>query len=146
MTADACLPIFVYGTLQRGEEREHCWPRRPRCIEWATVIARLYDLGAYPALVEGDDLVLGELWHVERDDLDATLVTLDEIEGYGQDADNLYVRTVVQCRTMAGQAKDAFLYSYAKPHEIAGAAVVMPDRDGVCRWTKRDRRSGREWE
>ena len=133
-----CLPIFVYGTLQRGEQRESCWPHKPTRIEWATVTGRLYDLTAYPALVEGEDLVLGELWHVAERDLDATLKTLDEIEGFAAgDPDSLYLRTVVTSRTLAGESRRAFTYVYARPDRLARAPTVLADRDGFCHWTTR---------
>lgn len=41
--------VFVYGTLQRGEVREHCWPHAPVSIEWGTIRGQLRDLGEYPA-------------------------------------------------------------------------------------------------
>ena len=66
--SDPCY-IFVYGTLKRGEVRETSWPRQPVSIEWGTLAGRLHDLGPYPALVEGEDKVLGELWQVEPADL-----------------------------------------------------------------------------
>src|SRR5438093_3247250 len=46
------LPVFVYGTLKRGEERARCWPRSPERVVPATTQGRLYDLGTYPALVQ----------------------------------------------------------------------------------------------
>lgn len=54
------LPIFVYGTLKRGEEREAMWPRWPVRVEAATTLGILYDIGPYPALAAGDDVVEGE--------------------------------------------------------------------------------------
>lgn len=129
--------IFVYGTLQRGEVRERCWPRKPLRIEWATVGGQLRDLGEYPALVAGEDLVLGELWHLAAADMDATLATLDEVEWYGQNDDDEYVREVVACRTLSGEDRRAYTYRYAKSHEIVMLPIVLPDADGFCRWTGR---------
>ena len=128
--------IFVYGTLQRGEQRCGLWPRRPKHVERATVTGRLHDLGDYPALVKGSDRVLGELWHIASDDLEVTLAALDKIEWYGQDGDDLYIRRVVACRTLAGAAATAFTYFYAKPYDIASTPVVVADRDGFCHWTQ----------
>jgi gamma-glutamylcyclotransferase (GGCT)/AIG2-like uncharacterized protein YtfP len=58
---DQLSGVFVYGTLQRGGVRERCWPRKPIYVEVARVRGALYDLGPYPALVEGSDFVAGEL-------------------------------------------------------------------------------------
>ena len=46
------------------------WPRPVVKIERATAQGRLYDLGAYPAMVEGADTIDGELWHVAAEDVD----------------------------------------------------------------------------
>ena len=133
--SDAIDTIFVYGTLQRGELRESCWPRRPLRIEWGTIRGALKDLGEYPALVDGQDLILGELWHFAATDVVATLATLDEIEWYGQDDNDLYVRETVTCHNASGEPRQAYTYRYAKPREIALAPVVVPAADGFCRWT-----------
>ncbi|MBP87097.1 MAG: hypothetical protein CMJ64_10335 [Planctomycetaceae bacterium] len=126
--------IFVYGTLKRGEVRDTCWPHKPLSIEWGTVSGQLSDLGPYPALVEGEDIVLGELWQVEPDHLSATLATLDKIEGYEQAGDDLYVRRMVRCTTLAGELRQALTYFYADPAAIASKPIVLPDRDGFCQW------------
>lgn len=131
------LNIFVYGTLKRGEVRENNWSRRPILIEWATVSGQLRDLGPYPALVEGSDLVLGELWQFSQQDLLITLETLDEIEGFGQGGKDLYVRRIVACRNLAGEPRPASTYFYGQPDDIATTPVVMPDQDGFCHWTGR---------
>lgn len=129
--------IFVYGTLQRGEVRERCWPCQPLRIEWGTLRGQLRDLGEYPALVAGEDLILGELWHIAETDMEETLATLDEIEWYGQDDDDLYVREVVSCHILSGEERQAYTYRFAKPHEIAMSPIVLPDGGGMCRWTRR---------
>lgn len=128
--------IFVYGTLQRGEVREKCWPRGPLRIEWATIRGQLRDLGDYPALLAGDDVILGELWCLAESDMDATLAVLDEIEWYGQDNDDLYLREIVACRTLSGEVRQAYTYRYAKPADIARSPIVLPDAEGFCRWTR----------
>ena len=46
------------------------WPRPAVKIERTTSQGRLYDLGAYPAMVEGADTIDGELWHVAAEDVD----------------------------------------------------------------------------
>ena len=134
--------IFVYGTLQRGEVRERCWPRQPLRIEWGTIRGQLRDLGEYPALVAGEDLILGELWHIAESDMQATLATLDEIEWYGQDDNDLYVREVVACLSLSGDERRAYTYRYAKPDEIALRPIVLSDAEGFCRWSRgsQDRR------
>jgi gamma-glutamylcyclotransferase (GGCT)/AIG2-like uncharacterized protein YtfP len=72
--------VFVYGTLKRGEVRARSWPRLPLKVDPATVRGTLFDLEAYPALVEGNQIVAGELWHFAPDDIPETLAVLDMIE------------------------------------------------------------------
>jgi len=142
MTTDRHLPIFVYGTLKRGEERARCWPYAPTKIEWATIRGELRDLGPYPALVEGTELVLGELWHIAAEHFPRTLAVLDEIECFGNEGVDLYVRRAVEARTLANESREAYTYYIAHPSEIAAAATVTPDRDGFCCWSKRGPGSG----
>ena len=129
--------IFVYGTLQRGEERSGRWPRQPRLVERATIQGRIHDLGPYPALVEGTDRVLGELWHFDPADLLETLRVLDEIECYGNDEVDLYVRRIVDCLTLAGPRYRAFVYYLADHDAVRHLPIVQPDQAGLCHWHRR---------
>lgn len=55
------------------------------------------DLGPYPGLVDGDQLVLGEVWTFRAEDLRETLAVLDRIEGFDPKGDSgEYVRQVIQ--------------------------------------------------
>src|SRR6056297_1504244 len=83
-TMNASQPIFVYGTLKRGECRGGCWPRAPRSVQPGFIRGRLLDLGPFPGWVPGDGWIRGEVWEIGAADLAATLETLDEIEGYRQ--------------------------------------------------------------
>jgi gamma-glutamylcyclotransferase (GGCT)/AIG2-like uncharacterized protein YtfP len=126
--------VFVYGTLKRGQEREGCWPREPRVVERATVRGALFDLGPYPALAEGEDVVAGEVWHFVDEDLAATLAALDEVEGYSGGDDDLYRRVNVECETAAGMVS-AWSYHYARRDDLGGAQRIKPNADGICEWS-----------
>ena len=126
--------IFVYGTLQRGQSRERCWPRRPLRIEAASVRGALYDLGPYPALTDGDDVVSGEVWHVAPEDISVTLAELDRVEGCGGRADDLYHRVTITCQTAAGSVS-AWVYRYARVQELKPNQRIAPNPStGQCRW------------
>jgi gamma-glutamylcyclotransferase (GGCT)/AIG2-like uncharacterized protein YtfP len=127
--------IFVYGTLRRGGVRERCWPQEPLRVEAATVRGCLYDLGPYPALVEGGDLIGGELWHFRGKDLPATLAALDEVEGYYGTAEDLYRRAVIECRAGGGTVR-AWTYLYARASELTEVQRVRPNAEGVCVWSR----------
>lgn len=73
----------------------------------------LYDLGEYPALVDGDGEVKGELYVVS----DALLVELDGYEGYRptDDDTSLYVRERRDVRITDDEVEDeteAWVYIY----------------------------------
>lgn len=102
----------------------------------------LFDLGPYPALVQGSDVVEGELWHIAAEDLDKTLRTLDEVEGYLPEGTNLYERRVVTCCSEAGQKVQAWAYFYGRVESLAGKTPIKPGGDGCCRWPESKRSSG----
>jgi gamma-glutamylcyclotransferase (GGCT)/AIG2-like uncharacterized protein YtfP len=129
--------IFVYGTLQRGQCRERCWPLPPLRIEPATVRGELYDLGPYPALIEGDYCVAGELCHLAADDLTPTLEELDRVEGYLGRANDLYQRVTITCQTAEGPV-EAWTYRYAQTSQLKPIQRIKPDPvTGQCRWPAR---------
>jgi gamma-glutamylcyclotransferase (GGCT)/AIG2-like uncharacterized protein YtfP len=125
--------IFVYGTLKRGQLRERCWPHRPLAVEPATVRGALYDLGPYPALVPGEDLVAGELWRIAEEHIAATLAALDRVEGFANRPDDLYRRVNIECRTAAG-IEPAWTYQLAQTNLLSSARRIEPDEHGICQW------------
>ena len=113
------VDFFVYGTLKRGECRQHLWPRTPLVVEEAWVLGELYNAGSYPALLPGTDKVLGELWSFLATDFDALVEVLDDIEQYRlDDPYNLYNREVVHCETLSGRRASAHTYIYARLHDL----------------------------
>jgi gamma-glutamylcyclotransferase (GGCT)/AIG2-like uncharacterized protein YtfP len=131
--------VFVYGTLKRGECREHCWPHAPREVEPATCRGELYDLGAHPALIEGDDVVRGEVWYIAREHMAETLQAIDRIEDYCGDPEqengsDLYLRRPVMCRYDDGQVVTAWTYRYAKRAELTPERRIVPNARGECEW------------
>ena len=83
------IHLFVYGTLRSGGVA--AWLLRGcRLVGPGAVAGTLYDLGAYPALVLGEDSrVEGEVWRCPP----GLLVRLDEYEGV---AEGLFGRTEVE--------------------------------------------------
>ncbi len=139
--------IFVYGTLKRGECREHAWPRRPSKVIPARIRAELYDLGAYPAIVHGDDWVLGERWEFEPQDLLPTLKLLDEIEDFRNRPDDLYQRKVVACwdgvavtAEVLGADEptpcDAYAYFFSQAEHLRQAGQRLVPCGNVCQWLR----------
>lgn len=130
------LPVFVYGTLMRGESREKKWPCAPVSVEPATVDGALVAFPKYPALVEGPGRVAGELRTLAPEDVARTLEVLDRIEGFDQSgADDLYQRQIVECTLASGEERLAYTYFLAA--RAHSAQMIPPEADGATRWRRR---------
>ena len=83
MAADLQLPFFVYGTLLPGEANYYLW--REAIVDLRPAVmrgARLYDLGAFPMLVDAPDgEARGMLVRVRPSSYHAALWLLDQLEG-----------------------------------------------------------------
>jgi gamma-glutamylcyclotransferase (GGCT)/AIG2-like uncharacterized protein YtfP len=126
--------VFVYGTLKQGHVRSGRWPRPPQSIAVATIRAQLFDLGPYPGILPGDDLVAGEMWCFQPDDMRETLAALDAVEGFGQGGRDLYLRRVVEAVDEQGVGRAAYAYFFARPDKMQAAIRLAPGPDGRCRW------------
>ena len=117
--------VFVYGTLKRGQCREHCWPVRPLDVRPAWIRGRLIDLGAYPALLDGDQRVWGEVWSFDQRDLPEVHAALDRVEVTNQPGvPNEYDRVAVTVFLAEGDASlEASTYRFA---DQALAARIQP--------------------
>ena len=73
--------IFVYGTLLPGLSRHYAM-QGSRSLGRGTISGLLYDLGSYPAVVQGAGKVWGEVFEVDA----TVLVSLDAIEAFYPDA------------------------------------------------------------
>lgn len=132
--------FFVYGTLKRGECRESMWPRKPIRIREGFILARLYDLGDYPAIrvdeFEGEeplDWVNGEVWSFDRSDFTATLAALDEIEVTNQRGyRNLYDQILVRAYDRPGSRSSrlALAYQYSALSRLTHSRCVRPREGG----------------
>ncbi|MGD9762257.1 MAG: gamma-glutamylcyclotransferase [Candidatus Binatia bacterium] len=101
--------LFAYGTLIDPVQRAAVLQGAPsHVLGTGTVCGALYDLGAYPALVEGgaSGRVPGVL--IELPDASA-LARLDEYEGV---AENLYRRSRAPVRLEDGHQMEAWVYWY----------------------------------
>ena len=127
--------IFVYGTLRRGQCRENQWPCRARSIVRAFVSAKLYDLGPYPAIVEGQDAVAGERWDLAPEDLAKTFFVLDQIEGFVEGRTcNLYERRIIEthssCQLCDEKPALAFAYFMLETRLPKSASYLSPEHLG----------------
>ncbi|MCX7779548.1 MAG: gamma-glutamylcyclotransferase [Negativicutes bacterium] len=127
--------IFVYGTLMTGMDNYHLiQPFVRSCAPAVMRNAMLYDLTyGYPALVlaKGPCQVYGEI--MELADIDRALAVLDRLEDYFGEGcqDNLYDRLVCEVYELSGRARDAYVYVWSRPGELA--TVGRPVESGCWR-------------
>jgi gamma-glutamylcyclotransferase (GGCT)/AIG2-like uncharacterized protein YtfP len=83
VAASAPAHLFVYGTLRRGAPMHALLERDVAWVAEARIRGRLYDLGAFPGLTDGEqhELVQGELYRITTKDPERLLDTLDRYEG-----------------------------------------------------------------
>jgi gamma-glutamylcyclotransferase (GGCT)/AIG2-like uncharacterized protein YtfP len=104
------MKVFVYGTLLKGMSRSHSL-HNTQFIGLGMINASLYDLGAYPGIIESTDSVFGEIYTIDS----ITLVALDHIEGYDANYHDgsLYIRKEVDVTLLRdGSSIKAYTYFY----------------------------------
>lgn len=113
--------VFVYGTLKREHCRSHAL-KGQRFVGKARTVARyrLYDTGAYPAMIEDENglEIDGEVWEVDAECLQA----LDLIES----TPDRYERGSV---TLASPAIDG-VQTYIYQRSVAGMPECGPNWHG----------------
>ena len=96
--------VFVYGTLMSGEANHH-YLQNSANLGLAVIEGYdMYDVGAYPAIIAGDGLIIGEVYSVSKKDLES----IDMLEGEG----NLYLKKCETVTDAKGNTAFAFVYVY----------------------------------
>lgn len=111
------IPVFVYGTLRKGESNHHLLKGRSMFVSENAVVGNLVDLGPYPAMLEGNGTVFGEVYMVGEQ----TLADLDKLEGHP----TLYARRKVPLKFSMDKYEEAYAYFFVQ--EIHGIAKKLPD-------------------
>lgn len=105
-------PLFVYGTLLRGQPNHYLLNGRTDCIlpGWIEGV-ELYSMGTFPVLVEGHDRVFGEAVFLSSDPdaYVATMASLDRLEGVDVPK-GLYRRELRPVRSRSGEEFLAWVY------------------------------------
>ena len=96
--------VFVYGTLMKGETNHH-YLENSTFLGMATIEGYdMYDMGWYPAIIDGDNLIIGELYQVPTNDMPS----IDMLEGEG----SLYIKRCETVNDSNGKSSFAFIYVY----------------------------------
>lgn len=94
--------VFVYGTLMTGEMNHH-YLEESACIGKAAIEGyEMYNVGWFPAIIPGNERIIGELYEVPNEDMPS----IDMLEGEG----SLYIR---KCRETT-RKELAYIYEYAQ--------------------------------
>lgn len=98
--------VFVYGTLMKGETNHH-YLENSICLGPAVIEGYdMYNVGWYPAITTGDNMIVGELYQVPKEDMFA----IDMLEGEG----HLYIKKCETITIDGGKTALAFVYIYMK--------------------------------
>lgn len=131
--------VFVYGTLRKGEPNYHWIRVYAKKTQSAWVRGWLFDLGPYPAMIEGRGWVKGEL--VELQGCENTLKKMDELEGYygPGSPQNLYERIETLAWTEEGEKVNCFIYVFPRERqkELILLDRLLPGGDWVNRKNKK---------
>ena len=123
--------IFVYGSLMKNFHNYEKYLRgHVLDIQPATVHGKLYDMPykGYPAILDGNDTVHGEVIHVK--DLAAILPAIDKMEGYNHQADDEYSRIPKTITLADGSTTVLDVYVYTSKHldtKFEKEAIYLPD-------------------
>lgn len=96
--------VFVYGTLMTGETNHH-YLQNSTYLGKATIKCYdMYDVGWYPAIKPGDNLIIGELYEVPIEEISS----IDMLEAEGI----LYIKKCERITCAEGKTTFAFVYIY----------------------------------
>lgn len=115
------LPLFVYGSLSEGFYNHDIYLKGKVLTKHeAKTKGKLFHLGGkgYPAMVDGDEWVYGELVTIE--DYEKTVEEMDEMEHYyGEDNnENEYNRVILEVELIGTNQKvKAYTYKYNEESE-----------------------------
>jgi gamma-glutamylcyclotransferase (GGCT)/AIG2-like uncharacterized protein YtfP len=121
------LPFFVYGTLLPGQPNYDLWSED--IADQVPAIfpdGRLFDLGAYPMLLEGEGSpVTGQMITIKHSEYAQVLLRLDTLEGYDPENPEAsdYRRYNRVIHLVDGRALKAWVY-LGKRSAVADAALI----------------------
>lgn len=90
-------PVFVYGTLKKGFGNHVFLDSMYEKEDEGTIVGELYEVfgGGFPALVDGQDTVFGEVYWVIDEVYYRVMSSLDRLEAEG----SMYERKLVRVNT-----------------------------------------------
>lgn len=105
------LNFFVYGTLKVGGRFAERFDKFRVSVKNGTLKnVDLFDLGSFPAIIDGTNKVFGEIHQYEQEE--TVLKIFDTIEGYNRnkESESFYIRKEVTVETDDGKEVRAIAY------------------------------------
>ncbi|MGL4873397.1 MAG: gamma-glutamylcyclotransferase family protein [Clostridium sp.] len=119
--------VFVYGSLRENMfNYNRLLKGKVSKVQMGKITGELFHIEnkGYPAVIEGNEWIVGELMTIK--DFDETLKILDHLEGYVDGDNNCeYLREVVQITLENGQIEEAYFYGYNKDAKRNGKDVLV---------------------
>jgi gamma-glutamylcyclotransferase (GGCT)/AIG2-like uncharacterized protein YtfP len=111
--------IFVYGTLRKGYANHRIISDYVKRITPATIRGWMFNLGPYPAVVQGDGYVEGELIEFKEAEFEKAFQVMDRLEGFSTPGSlyNHYERITTEAITRDKRKEECFVYIYSNDHK-----------------------------
>lgn len=112
--------IFVYGSLRTGFYNYDKYLKgKVSDTKLGNVKGKLYHMPnkGYPALLEGEDIVIGEVMTIK--DFEEVMIPMDKMENYygPNDIRNEYNRIIMDVKLENGETESCYVYYYAMNDE-----------------------------
>ncbi len=125
-------PVFVYGTLRRGQKNYGRFLEGRTCreIEAEAPGILFYETdGGHPYVIPGEGKVAGELMFLASDTYAETLEQLDALENYdpNREEESLYIRRRCLVFPRSGGVITAWMYFWNRQPEIRGRRITSGD-------------------
>lgn len=128
--------IFVYGSLRTGFYNYDKYLKgKVKDAKLGKVKGKLYHMPhkGYPALLEGEDVVFGEVMTIKN--FEEVMIPMDKMENYygTNDSRNEYNRIVMDVELENGKTESCYVYYYAMNDEevFNGNSIYVENGD----WT-----------
>ena len=112
------MKLFVYGTLKKGYHNNYLL-KNSEYMGKAITTGKMYNVGKFPAVTSGKDIIKGELYKIDQ----FTLNNIDYLEGYNKDniIESLYIRKEI---SVIHNRKIIKAYGYIWNSSITGLTYI----------------------
>lgn len=121
------MKVAVYGTLKKGQ-RLHHFMKEAVYVGDTNISGVLYNLGSYPALAVGTDIIKAEVYDIN----DETLRWLDRVESNGVIYDRVLIDVEVN-----GIKQQVFVYKYRNVDYLQKYCSIIQPINGIVNYQGR---------